>query len=94
MSGQSSFTVCFQCSYNMYNCELNISFRRLIIFFVDFKFCLNFFCVVIDNHDIGYLGMAVQLYVWAHLGHYHILTQNDHSQKLMEIYTPFYLYNI
>ena len=29
----------------------------------------------IDNHDSGYLGMAVQLYVQAHLGHYHILTQ-------------------
>ena len=28
----------------------------------------------IDNHDSGYLGMAVQLYVQAHLGHYHILT--------------------
>ena len=37
----------------------------------------------IDNHDSGYLGMAVQLYVQAHLGHYHILTQKEYSQKLM-----------
>ena len=29
---------------------------------------------IIDNHDSGYLGMAVLLYVQAHLGHYHILT--------------------
>ena len=28
--------------------------------------------IPIDNHDSGYLGMAVQLYVQAHLGHYHI----------------------
>ena len=27
-----------------------------------------------DNHDSCYLGMAVQLYVQAHLGHYHMLT--------------------
>ena len=39
--------------------------------------------VSIDNHDSGYLGMAVQLYVQAHLGHYHILTQKEYSQKLM-----------
>ena len=38
---------------------------------------------IIDNHDSGYLGMAVQLYVQAHLGHYHILTQKEYSQKLM-----------
>ena len=25
----------------------------------------------IDNQDNGYLGMAVQLHVQAHLGHYH-----------------------
>ena len=37
----------------------------------------------IDNHDSGYLGMAVQLCVQAHLGHYHILTQKEYSQKLM-----------
>ena len=37
----------------------------------------------IDNHDSGCLGMAVQLYVQAHLGHYHILTQKEYSQKLM-----------
>ena len=38
---------------------------------------------VIDNHDSGYLGMAVQLYVQAHLGYmyYHILTQKDYSKK-------------
>ena len=50
---------------------------------------------VIDNHDSGYLGMAVQLYVQAHLGHYHILTQEEYSQKLMAQLksTPFfYLY--
>ena len=33
----------------------------------------------IDNHDSGYLGMAVQLYVQAHLGHYHILTQKEYT---------------
>ena len=27
----------------------------------------------IDNHNSGYLGMAVQLYVQARLGYYHIL---------------------
>ena len=32
---------------------------------------------------VVYLGMAVQLYVQAHLGHYHILTQKEYSQKLM-----------
>ena len=31
----------------------------------------------IDNHDSSYLGMAVQLYVQAHLSHYHILTQKE-----------------
>ena len=35
------------------------------------------------NHDSGYLGMAVQLYVQAHLRHYHILTQKEYSQKLI-----------
>ena len=35
----------------------------------------------IDHHNSGYLGMAVQLYVQAHLGHYKILTQKDYSQK-------------
>ena len=39
--------------------------------------------IIIDNHDSGYLGMAVQLYVLAHLGHYHILTQKEYNQKLM-----------
>ena len=29
--------------------------------------------MTIDNHRSGYLGMVVQLYVQAHLGHYHIL---------------------
>ena len=38
---------------------------------------------VIDNYDSGYVGMAVQLYVQVHLGHYHILTQMENSQKLM-----------
>ena len=33
----------------------------------------------IDSHDSGYLGMVVQLYVQAHLGHYHILTQKEYS---------------
>ena len=32
---------------------------------------------IIDNHDSGFLGMAVQLYVQAHLRHYHILTQKE-----------------
>ena len=35
--------------------------------------------VGIDNHKSGYLGMAVQLYVQAHLGHYHFLTQKEYS---------------
>ena len=38
---------------------------------------------IMDNHDSGYLGMAVQLYVQAHLGHYHISIQKDYSQELM-----------
>ena len=39
--------------------------------------------------------MAVQLYVQAHLGHYHILTQKEHSQKLMAQLksTPFFTHN-
>ena len=37
----------------------------------------------IDNHDSGYLGMTVQLYVQAYLGHYHIFIQKDYRQKLM-----------
>ena len=28
------------------------------------------YTVAIDNHNSKYLGMAVQLYVQAHLGHY------------------------
>ena len=43
---------------------------------------------VIDNHNSGYLGMAVQLYVQGNLGHYHILTQKDYSQKLMAKLKP------
>ena len=39
--------------------------------------------LLITMHDSGYLGMAVQLYVQAHLGHYHILTQKEYSQNLM-----------
>ena len=37
----------------------------------------------VDNHDSSYLGMVVQLYVQAHLGHYHVLTRKEYSQKLM-----------
>ena len=37
----------------------------------------------IDNHNSGYLGMAVQLYVQAHLGQYHMLIQKVYRQKLM-----------
>ena len=44
---------------------------------------LLMFILLVDNHDSGYLGMAVQLYVQAYLGHYHILTQKEYSQKLM-----------
>ena len=40
----------------------------------------NFSGKLIDNRDSGYLGMAVQLYVQAHLEHYHILTQKEYSQ--------------
>ena len=43
---------------------------------------------IVDNHDSGYLGMAVQLHVQAHLGHYHILTQKEYSQKLMAQLKP------
>ena len=35
------------------------------------------FCI--DYHNSGYLVMAVQLYVQAHLGHCHILTQKEYS---------------
>ena len=42
---------------------------------------------VIDNHDSGYLGMAVQLYVQAHLRHYHILTQKVAQMKSMPLFT-------
>ena len=38
---------------------------------------------LIDNHDSGYLEMAVKLYVQAHLGHYHILCQKEYCQKRM-----------
>ena len=51
----------------------NIIYSTLIILLITTR---------IDNHDSGYLGMAVQLYVQAHLGHYHILTQKDNSQKM------------
>ena len=48
---------------------------------------MNVALLIIDNHDSdnhsGYLGMVVQLYVQVHLGHYHILTQKNNSQKLM-----------
>ena len=37
---------------------------------------------LIDYHDSGYLGMAVQLYLLVNLGQYHIFTQKDYSQKL------------
>ena len=66
-------------------------------------YCLSHYTVVtfllgIDNHDSGYPGMAVQLYVQAHLGHYHILTQKEYNQKLIQclysvIFTTF-LYKI
>ena len=50
----------------------------------------------IDNHDCGYLGMAVQLFVQAHLGSYHILTQKDYSPKLLAQLecTPLFTYII
>ena len=41
--------------------------------------CRKWIFCIIDNHDSGYLGMAVQLYVQAHLGHYHILTQKEYN---------------
>ena len=45
---------------------------------------------IIDNHDSGYLGMAVQLYVQAHLGHYHILQDPEaKTDGTAEIYAPF-----
>ena len=37
----------------------------------------------IDNHDGEYPGMAVQLYVQSHMEHYHLVTQNKYSLKLM-----------
>ena len=42
----------------------------------------------IDNHDrdSGYLGMTVQLYVQAHLGHYHILTREEKTDGTAGIY--------
>ena len=48
-----------------------------------FTFLMTYPDIGIDNHDSGYLGMAVQLYVQAHLGHYHILAQKEYSQKLI-----------
>ena len=40
--------------------------------------------------------MAVEHYVQAHLGHYHILIQKDYRQKLMAQLksTPHFTYNI
>ena len=55
---------------------------------------LHLLCII-DNHDSGYLGMAVQLYVQTHLGHYHIFDPEGIQLKTdgtAEIYAPFYLY--
>ena len=44
------------------------------------KLACNLFSVkaaAIDNHDSGYLGMAVELYVQTHFGHNHILIQKN-----------------
>ena len=38
---------------------------------------------IIDNHNSGYLEMAVRLYVQPHLRHYHILIKKKYCQKLM-----------
>ena len=45
----------------------------------------------VDNHDSGYLGMAVQLYVQAHLGHYHLDPEGIQPKidGRAEIYAPF-----
>ena len=57
---------------------------------------LEMFFVSIDNHDSGYLEMVVQLYVQAHLGHYHNYLDPEGIQSktngTAEIYNPFYLY--
>ena len=48
-----------------------------------YKLTLLICNIIIDTHDSGYLGMAVQLYVQAHLGHYYIFTEKEYSQKLI-----------
>ena len=48
---------------------------RLDTHFQDFYRLFGACIIFIDNHVSGYQGMTVQLYVQAHLGHYHILTQ-------------------
>ena len=56
---------------------------------------MQYWIAVIDNHDSGYLGIAVQLYVQAYLGHYHIFDPEGIQPKTdgtAEIYAPFYLY--
>ena len=43
-----------------------------------------------DNHEPG---MAVQLYVQAHLGHYHILTQKYSQKPLAQLkFMPLFTY--
>ena len=50
--------------------------------------------IIIDNHDSGYLGMVVQLYVQAHLGHYHtfdpegIQPKTDGFRRVFSLLVP------
>ena len=50
------------------------------------------FYSTIENQDDGYLGMAVQFYVQALLGHYHIFPRRNIAKTdgIDEIYTPFF----
>ena len=73
--------MCFASRLSKYNCFI-ISYHD------NGLFCMYY----IDNHDSGYLGMAVQLYVQAHLGHYHILTQKKKLMAQLK-FTPLFTYN-
>ena len=46
---------------------------------------------LVDNHDSGYLGMAVQLYVQAHLPYLVPEEIQPKTDGTAEIYAPFYL---
>ena len=47
---------------------------------------------IIDNHDSGYLGMAIQLYVFGTLPYLDPEETQPKTDGTAEIYAPFYLY--